>query len=75
MHSGQPTLRCCILSLFIEPQKKQCTGQIDPHLLRTFRLTGQRLVLLSEHEEEILQMQSDPVKLFVTWLSIYPSGF
>lgn len=51
-----PTLRCSLLSLFIEAQKKQGTGQIDPHLHRTFRVHGQRLVLLSEHDMEILQM-------------------
>lgn len=52
----EPTLRCSLLCLFIEPQKKQGTGQIDPHLIRTFSLCCQRLVLLSEHDMEILQM-------------------
>ncbi len=60
--AGKPTLRCSILSLFIEPQKKPRTGQIDPHFSRTFRLHGQRLVLLSEYDKEILLMWSDPTK-------------
>lgn len=54
--TGKPTLRCSLLSLFIEPKKKQGTGQIDPHLSRTVRLHGQRLVFLSKQDEEMLQM-------------------
>lgn len=48
--AGKPTLRCSLLSLFIEPKKKQGAGQIDPHLSRTVSLHGQRLVLLSKQK-------------------------
>lgn len=62
VHKYLPTLGCSLLCFFIEPQKKQGTGQVDPDLSRTLRFVGHRLVLLSGNGKNIMDIQTLPYK-------------
>lgn len=62
VHKYLPTLGCSLLCFFIEPQKKQGTGQVDPDLSRTLRFVGHRLVLLSGNGKSIMDNQTLPYK-------------
>lgn len=57
-----PTLRRCLLSLFIEPKKKHHTGQVDPNFSSTVRLRSQILELLWKQD---IRLGSQKLTVFI----------